>query len=119
MELRQPALEHGTTRPGRVLRQYRLRLALVVAVVEGLFVALDLISGRLALLVAALVIVFYLWLGRNLRSDIARQASWTAALSQVLVAIVPLLVFVVGALALVGVGILAVVALVALLSDRR
>lgn len=119
MELRQPALEHGTTRPGRRLRQYRLRVALLIAVVEGLLVALDRLSGWLVLLVAALVIGFYLFAGRNLRSGLARQVSWVGALSQVLVALVPVLFFVVGALALVAVGVLAAVALVALLADRR
>jgi hypothetical protein len=40
-------------------------------------------------------------------------------MSQVLVALVPVLVFVVGALALIAVGVLALIALAALFADRR
>jgi hypothetical protein len=111
-------LPHGTTRTGRWLRARRLKLALWVAVIEGLLVAVHVISWWVAVFVAAAVIAYYFWAGRRLRSDLARQASWIAALSQALVAMVPVLVIIVGTLALIAVGVLAVVALFALLSDR-
>ena len=114
-----PVVQQGTSRPGRWLREHRLGLALSIAVVEGLLVVLDQISGWLALLVAALVLAFYVTVGRGLRRDTARQAAWVAAMSQVLVALVPVLVFVIGAVALIAVALLAVVAIVALLADRR
>jgi hypothetical protein len=114
-----PVVEHRTTRVGRWLREYRLKIALWIAVVEAVLVVLDQISGWLALGVAGLVLAFYVFVGRNVRSDTVRQASWIAALSQVLVALVPVLVIVIGTIALVAVAILAVVALVALLADRR
>ena len=82
-------------------------------------VVFDVISGWLALGIAAAVIAFYIFVGRGLRSGLGRQASWTAALSQVLVALVPVLVFVVGAVAIVAIGILAVLGLAALVADRR
>jgi len=47
-----------------------------------------------------------------------RQAGWIAAVSQALVALVPVFVLIVGTLALILVGILAVVALVLLFSSR-
>ena len=101
------------------MRAHRLRIAIWIAVLEGVLVVFDVISGWVALAVAAAVIAFYVHVGRGLRADVSRQVAWTAALSQMLVALVPVLVFVVGAVALVAVGILAVLGVVALLADRR
>lgn len=119
MELRHTAIDHGMSRMGRWLRARRLRVALWIAVIEGILVVFDVISGWLALLAAAIVITFYLLVGREVRSDTFRQTSWIAAMSQALVALVPVLVFVVGALALIAVAVLALIALVALVADRR
>lgn len=119
MELRPYALEHGGSRAGRWLRARRLRLALWAAVAEGVLVVAGVVPGRTALVVAVTVIAIYLVVGRAARSDALRQTTWIAAASQVLVALVPVLVFVVGALALVAVAVLAIVALVALVADRR
>ena len=119
MELRHAALEHGTSRAGRWLRARRLRIALWIAVLEGVLVVFDVISGWIALLAAAIVILFYLIVGRELRAGAVRQSTWILAMSQVFVALVPVLVFVVGALALIAVGLLALIALAALFADRR
>ncbi len=118
MELRQPALEHGTTRGGRWFRVHRVRLALWIAVAEGALVVFDVLSGWAALAIAAVVVAFYALVGRNLRKPL-RDLSWAAALSQILVALIPALVFVVGALALFALAVLAALALFALLADRR
>ena len=107
------------SRHGRWLRTRRLRLALWIAVVEGILVVVDAIPGWIALAVAAGVIAFYLFYGREAHSDTVRQASWIAAASQVCVALVPALVLVIGALAVVAVVVLAVVALLVLFADRR
>ena len=112
-------IEHGSTRAGRWLRVHRLRLAFAIAVVEGVLVAFDVIPWSVALLVAVGAVAFYFWRGRELRQDVARQASWVAAFSQLLVAFVPVLVVIVGTLAVIGVAILAVVALFVLFGDRR
>jgi hypothetical protein len=119
VELRHPALEHGRTRAGRWLRARRLRIALWVAVAEGILVLFDAIPAWVALLVGVGVVAFYVFLGRELTSDTARQLSWIAALSQVFVAFVPVLLFFVGVLAVIALAILAVVALLALFADRR
>jgi hypothetical protein len=116
---REPVLEHGTSRSGRWLRENRVRLALGIAVVEGVLVAFDVIDWLPALLVAALLVLFYFAYGRKLRWDWGREATWVAATSQVFVALVPVLVIVVGTLALIGVAVIAVVALVLLFADRR
>jgi hypothetical protein len=111
-------VDHGSTRAGRWLRARRLRFAAWIAVVEGLLVVLHLIPWFAAVALAALALGFYIWLGRELRSDAARQASWIAAASQVLVVLVPVLVALIGGLAILAVGVLAVVALVVLFTDR-
>jgi hypothetical protein len=116
---REPVLEHGTSRSGRWLRENRIRFALAIAVVEGLLVAFGVIDWVPSLLVALLLVLFYFAYGRKLRWDWASEASWIAATSQAMVALIPVLVIVVGTLALIGVGVIAVVALVLLFADRR
>src|SRR5881392_1110190 len=111
-------LDHGPTRAGRWLRARRLRFAAWIAVVEGLLVVLHVIPWFAAIALAALALGFYVWLGRELRSDAARQGSWIAAASQVLVVLVPVLVALIGGLAILAVGILAVIALFVLFTDR-
>jgi hypothetical protein len=113
------SIEHGSTRAGRWLRMRRLRFALWIAVVEGLLVVFHVIPVWAALLVAAIVLVLYLVVGRGLRNDALRQASWVAAASQAFVAMVPVLVALVGVVAIVAIALLAVVALIALFGDRR
>jgi hypothetical protein len=63
--------------------------------------------------------LFYFMYGRKLRWDWAHEASWIAATSQAFVALVPVLVVIIGTLALIGVAVIAAVALVLLFSDRR
>src|SRR5436309_14346592 len=110
---------HGSARAGRWLRARRLRFAAWIAVIEGLLVVLHVIPWFAAIALAALALGFYIWLGRELQSDVARQGSWIAAASQVLVVLVPMLVALIGRLAILAVGLLAVVALFALFADRR
>ena len=114
-----PALEHGSSRAGRWLRDRRVRLAFWIALIEGLLVVFGPISRWGAFFVAAIVIAFYFVVGRELRSDAVRQASWIAAVSQALVAMIPVLVILVGTLALVAVAILGALALFALFAERR
>lgn len=114
-----PAIEQGSSRTGRWLRERRVKIALWIAVVEGILVVFDVIPGWLALVVGAGVLAFYFFVGRSLPQDTLRQASWTAALSQVFMALVPVLVFVATAIAIVVLVVIAIVALVALFADRR
>jgi hypothetical protein len=114
-----PVLEHGSTRPGRWLRANRLRIALWIAILEGALVVFDVIDVLPALLIAGLVVVAYFWLSQRLRPGLTRDALWTGAVSQAMVALIPVLVLIVGTLALIAVGILAAVVLVLLLTGRR
>ena len=104
-------IEQGSTRLGRWLRERRLRLAAWIALLEAILVVAHVIPKLSALLAAAVLFLFYVFIGRTMRSDAVRHVSWIAATSQVLVVLVPAL--------LIVVGILAVVALVVLFTDRR
>jgi hypothetical protein len=114
-----PVIEHDTSPTGRWLRAHRVRVAIWIAVAEGLLVAFHVIPWWAAVGIAALAVFFYFEVGRSLRSDTFKQATWIVAASQALVALVPILVVIVGTLALVAVGVLAVLALIALFTERR
>jgi hypothetical protein len=118
MEYGGPALDHGSTRFGRWLRARRIRIAFWIAILEGILVVFHAISWWAAIVIAALVVVGWFSFAHRLRSDTARQVGWIAAVSQALVALVPVLMLIVGTLALILVGLLAVVALVLLFSSR-
>lgn len=112
-------VEHDSSRGSRWLRRYRTRLALWVAVAEGALVLLGVIPGWTALLVAAGLLLFYVLIGRNLPSDSVRQLTWIAAVAQLFVALLPLLVAVVTVAAVVALVVIALVALALLAFDRR
>src|SRR3982751_5423581 len=115
-----PAIDARSSRASRWLRGRRLRLALWIAVLEGIVVAIrgD-ISRWTVIVIAALVLVVYVALRDRLRWDAGRQVLWVVAASQVMALLVVILAFVVGALALVLVVLFAIVALVYLFSDLR
>jgi apolipoprotein N-acyltransferase len=113
-------IEAGSTRIGRWLRERRLRLALWVAVVEGLLVALTHDLTRWTVLVIAIIVLaFYVLAGRSMRWDVARQLSWIAAASQTLAILVVIVAFVLGLVAIFLVALFAVIALVYLFSDYK
>jgi hypothetical protein len=114
-----PAIEHGSTRGGRWLQDRKLKLALGLAVLEGLLVAVDVISAWVAIVVAIAALVAYFGWARGQSVPWLRDTAWVVAVWQAVVLLVPVLVVVVGTLALVAVAAIAVVALVALFSDRR
>lgn len=112
-------VEHGSSPSGRWLRKYRGRLALWIAVAEGLLVLLGVIPRWPALLVAAGLLLFYVLVGRNLSSDKLREVSWIAAVSQLFIALLPVLVALLTFAAIFALAVLAVVALGLLWFDRR
>ena len=112
-------IEHGTSRTGRWLRERRIRVAIWIAVVEGILIVFHAISVPIALIIAIAIVVLYFTVGNRVPSGIAGDVAWIAAVSQALVMLVPVLVIIVGTVALIIVGLLAVAALVLLFSDRR
>ncbi len=112
-------IEHGSSRIGRRLRENRLRIALIVALVEGILVLLGSIGWWVVLLLAIAAVVLYVTRGRTARREAIRTLSWIFAVSQVAVVLVPVLALVLTAFAVVALVLIAVVALVVLLRDRR
>jgi hypothetical protein len=112
-------IEHGSTRFGRQLRENRLKIALLVALVEGVLVLVGAIDWWVVVLLAIVAVAAYVLRGRAARRQELREGSWILAVSQVAVVLVPALALVLSALAVVALVLIAVVALVVLLRDRR
>ncbi|MFL5944618.1 MAG: hypothetical protein ACJ74D_08375 [Gaiellaceae bacterium] len=115
-----PIVESGSTRGGRWLRDRRIRITLWVAVIEGLIAAFSHDIGRWTILVmATIVLAFYVLAGRHLKWDVARHLSWIAAASQVLAILVVIFAFILKLFAIVAIVGLALFALYYLFSDTR
>ena len=113
-----PPIEHRSSRAGRWLRARRVKLALWIAVAEGILIIFHAIPKLTAIVIAAAIVAIYLWAARNLRSDTARQFGWIVAASQAIVLLIPVLQIFFWTLALIAVAVLGVVALIALFSQR-
>jgi hypothetical protein len=115
-----PVIDSNSTRTSRWLRERRLRLALWIAILEGIVVAVrgD-ISRWTVLIIAALVLVVYAALRDRLTWDAGRQVLWIVAASQVLALLVVILAFVFEWIAIAAIALFAVLALVYLFSDLR
>ena len=112
------AIEHGTTRSGRWLRERRLRITLWIAAVEGLLYLFHALHWWAAVALAIVAVAFWWYVGRSNHSHTLRQLSWIFAASQLLVLCVPIALAVVKALAIGVIAILAIVALFFLFRDR-
>jgi hypothetical protein len=97
----------------------RVKVALGLAILEGIVVALENDFSRITVLVIAVpIILFWLLAGRSLDSQLGREISWVLAASQALAVIVVILDFIIGALALFLVAAFAAVALYLLFQDH-
>jgi hypothetical protein len=116
----QPAIEAGSTRGGRWLRERRIRIALWTAVVEGLIAAFSHDIGRWTIIaLAVIVLAFYMVAGRQFKWDVARELSWIAAAAQVLAIFVVIFAFILKLIAIVAIIGFALVALVYLFTDHK
>ena len=115
----QTIVEHGESRFGRRLRAGRIKVALAIAAIEGILVLAGAIPWWLVVIAAVGAVAAYAAWGRDHDSPDVRVVTWTAAVSQLTVVLVPALaaaLFVVAALVVV---VLAGLFLAALLLDRR
>jgi hypothetical protein len=112
-------IEHGETRLARRLRHNRYKVALTIAALEGILVLAGAIPWWIVVLLALVSLAGYAAWGREHESPDVRVVTWTAAVSQLVVVLVPMLAGLVVVLAAVVVVLLAAVALAALLLDRR
>ena len=115
-----PVIDANSSRTSRWLRERRVRLALWIAVLEGVVVA---VSGNFSkwsvLIIAALVLGLYVVLRDRLTWDAARQVLWIVAASQLLALLVALFFFLFKWIAIALIALFAVLALVYLFSDVR
>ena len=112
------AIEHGTTRSGRWVRERRLRFTLWIAAFEGLLYLFNALNWWAAVALAVIAVGFWWFVGRSNRSDTLRQISWIFAASQLLVLCVPLALGIVKAVAIGVIALLAIVALFFLFKER-
>lgn len=111
-------VEHRESATARWLRERRISLAIGVAILEGILIVAGELSKALALIVAIAVVVGYFMLSDRLRPGVGHEIAWIAAVSQAIVLLVPLLVLVIGTLALIALAAIGVVALLLLFSRR-
>jgi hypothetical protein len=112
-------IDAHASRASRWLRTRRIRIALWLAVFEGIVVAIKGESKWVVAIIAALVLVIYAALRDRLTWDAGRQVLWIVAASQVLALLVAIFAFILETIAVILVVIIAVAALVYLFADLR
>jgi hypothetical protein len=112
-------VEHRESQLSRRLRRQRVQIAFAIAVVEAILVLVGIVPWWLVVALAAGSVALYVWFGRGHASPGVRAATWLAAVSQLIVVLVPIGLVFVGILAIVVIAVLAAVALAMLLLDRR
>jgi hypothetical protein len=112
------AIDHGTSRTGRWLRERRLRFTLWIAAAEGLLYVFHVLNWWAAVGLAIVAVGSWWYVGRSNRSDAVRQVTWIFGASQLLVLCVPLALALVKAVAIAVIAILAIVALFVLFKER-
>jgi hypothetical protein len=112
------AIEHGSTRSGRWLRERRLRFTLWIAAFEGLLYLFHVLHWWAAVALAVIAVLFWAGVARHNRSDAIRQFGWIFAASQLLVLCVPIALGVLKAVAVGIIALLAIAALIFLFTER-
>lgn len=111
--------QQQTSSTGRWLYARRLKIALGIAVLEGIFVAVEKDFSRwTVIIISAPIIAFYLFAGRSLDSDTGRQIAWIAAASQAFAVILCIVALLIGAFVLIIAGVFAAIALILLFGER-
>jgi hypothetical protein len=102
----------------RLLQSVWARAALIVAAAEAVLIVVGVIPRWTALVAAAAVLLLYFLYGRKVSPPTLRQGLWAIAISQALVLFVPIALWVLGALVIVGLAVVAALVLAALVLDR-
>jgi hypothetical protein len=112
------AIEHGSTRGGRWLREHRLRFTLWIAAFQGLLYVFHVLHWWEAVALAVIAVGFWWYVARPHRSDALREIGWIFAASQLLVLCVPIALSIVKAIAIGVIALLAIGALIFLFRER-
>ena len=113
------AANHERSGTALWLARRRLKIAIGIAVLEGIIVALSADFSRwTVIIVSAPIIAFYILAGRSLQSDTGRQLAWIAAATQAFAILLCVVALVIGSFALIAAGLLAAVAVILLLGER-
>jgi len=113
------AADHERSGTALWLEARRLKIAIGLAVLEGIIVALEKDFTRwTVIIISAPIIAFYIFAGRSLQSDTGRQLAWIAAATQAFAILICVVALLIGSFALIGAGILAAVAVIMLLGER-
>jgi hypothetical protein len=110
--------EERTSRAGSWLRERRLRLALLIALVESLLILLGGLGWFWVVGLALVALVLY-FLGGRSSSQTVHELTWVFAASQLIAVVVPILWELVKFLAIVALVVMALFLLAFLLLDRR
>jgi hypothetical protein len=114
-----PVIEAGDSGRGLWLRERRLRLALLIGLVETVFVVWGGLGWFWVLALAAAAVALYIYVARGARFHSLREIAWIFAASQLIGVIVPVLWEVAKFFAVVILVLMAALLLVMLLMDRR
>ena len=113
------AAEPRPTSAGRWIAARRIKLALAIAVFEGIIVAFAKdFSSWTVIIISIPIIAFYLFAGRTLESDTWRKVSWVLAASQAFAVLLAVIALTVKLWVLIIVGIFAVIALVLIVGEK-
>jgi predicted membrane channel-forming protein YqfA (hemolysin III family) len=114
-----PDTVHGLEKPGGFLRQRRNRIAIWIAVAEGVLILFGVIPHLLVYVLAIVAVAFYALVARNYRSETAKQSAWIFGVSQLLSALVPLIWHATKLAAEVALVVIAVAGLIFLFTERE
>jgi hypothetical protein len=101
------------------LRQNRTKIALWIAVAEGLLTLVHVFPHILLYALAIAAIALWIGVGRNASHNLARQISWIFAVSQCAAVLVPAVWHIAEWAAITAIVIVAAVALVYLFVERE
>jgi hypothetical protein len=114
------AADHERSGTALWLARRRLKIAIGLAVLEGIVVALSEDFSRwTVIIVSAPIIAFYVFAGRTLDSDTGRQISWILAAAQAFAILLTVVALLIGSFALIAAGLLAAIAVILLLGERE
>jgi len=96
-----------------------VHLVLWIILVEGILVLFDAVPWWTVLALAVVAFAAYVTTGRGNSNAVVRETTWIAAVSQLVVVLVPVLAVLLTALAVIALAVIAVGVIVLLLLHRR